>query len=741
MKIQLDTVDPDGNARNFADGKIAIVHSDQIENNLMLYDLENLNTPKTTIKCTRSEEHMEVVYMTFYIRGNETEMNKKTKKITTMSPQMSFFFEPADIANIENMDEGIKVSDGNFTLRICRSDLKNPTFKKHETYPKCITECSKTLQVDQFNRTLLLTMSMDKIIENKSALGQISAANMRMPLLLTPFYVDVYQHKVLCAANSTMNNSHNFNRLIAAVVQAFIQHTTEVGIFYEKCGATCADDVVKQSDATKEEIFLHMEEYLDYLLNMKQRVRDIESDSASLGVSENGDYLSDTDFVKTLTPSINHEWMHLKDKIFEAFEYISNHINSEYAYDSGLGFQRTPDCGWNCVRTKNGETQNLSGIPLRATVQVRKEEFASRLKSGDKSLECVSEYIDIDDCEGLAAKNTSLLDMLHELPLGTIYTMVDRTLKMPEHVHHLKFRALILKCLEQLKMDQKNVSLGLVFAGSAHAGNANAEVDARDHGSGVSSNLDAKQYENVMQLLNEGSMAGHAVPVFHDIDESKSVTVDALTLKYVEDFKFYEATGMVVQCDEDLKVAQKKQITDIYKYLSDSTRLVKVCMPKKSKDIQSWYQYSIAMGSLSVETDTLLDPQTDLKAKIEPFSLLKNHSHTNHYLIDMKISNKAESTIRKILETMRHSYCIDNDSWREFQRRTNFTWGAWYERIPPVLVKAGKTGMYLEIIPIRIVLSNDKNNSRMRQACAKYKSISYQKINNHCSILYINTDK
>lgn len=315
--------------------------------------------------------------------------------------------------------------------------------------------------------------------------------------------------------------------------------------------------------------------------------------------------------------------------------------------------------------------------------------------------------------------------------------MVDRTLKMPEHIHHLNFRALILKCLEQLKMDQKNVSLGLVFAGSAHAENADAEVDTRGHGSGVSSHLDTKQYENVMQLLNEGSMAGHAVPVFHDIDESKSFTVDALTLNYVKDFKFYEATGMVVQCDEDFTVTQKKRISDIYKYLSDSTRLVKVCIPKKSEDMQSWYRYSIAMGSLSVETNTLLDPQTNLKAKIEPFSLLKNHSHTNHYLIDMKISNQAEITIRKILKTMRHSYCTDNDSWIEFQHRTNFTWSAWYERIPPVLVKAGKTDSYLEILPFRMVLSNDKNNSKMRQACARYKSISYQKINNHCSILYI----
>ena len=160
-------------------------------------------------------------------------------------------------------------------------------------------------------------------------------------------------------------------------------------------------------------------------------------------------------------------------------------------------------------------------------------------------------------------------------------------------------------------------------------------------------------------------------------------------------------------------------------------------MPKKSKDIQSWYRYSIAMGSLSVETNTLLDQHSDLKAQIEPFSLIKNRSNTHHYLIGMKISNEAEITIRKILKTMRHSYCIDNDFWRDFQRRTNFTWGAWYERLPPVLVKANKTTNNIKITPIRMVLSNDKNNSKMHEVCAKYKSTSYQKISNHCSILYI----
>ena len=146
------------------------------------------------------------------------------------------------------------------------------------------------------------------------------------------------------------------------------------------------------------------------------------------------------------------------------------------------------------------------------------------------------------------------------------------------------------------------------------------------------------------------------------------------------------------------------------------------------------------MGSLSIETNTLLDQQSDRRAQIEPFNLFKNQNNTNHYLIDMKISNEADITIRKILQTMRHSYCIDNHCWRKFQRRTNFTWGAWYERIPPVLVKAGKAGTDIEIIPIRMVLSNDKNNSKMRQVCAKYKSISYQKINNHCSILYIDPE-
>jgi hypothetical protein len=723
MNVQLQVFDPDGRTRIFADGKLAIVHSDQISKDLMLHNLEDLQLPKTNVKCSRSEDRMRVVYMTFYIRGNAAEMSEKAKKITCMSPQKTFFFEPADI---ENMEQGIEVSLHNYTLKMWRAELKNVEFKKCEEYPKCITECSKILQSDQMTRALLMTISLQTIAKNGGVCTEIMAANMRLPVLLTPFNVDVYQLRDVCAANSTINVHHNFNRLVAAVVQAFIQHCTEIGLFYEKCGATCAKDIMNADDETKEQLYLYMSQYMNNLLEMKRKTRDVEIAA---------DYSDATNDEKTkvVMQSVDQEWVHLKDKIFEAFEYFCNHINSEYAYDSGLGFQKTEDDCWNCVRTKGGETQNLSGIPLKATVQVRRDEFASKLKSGDKSLEFVSELIDIDDCEGLAAKNTVLLDMLHELSIDEVYTMVDQTLEMPEHVHHFLFRPLIMKCLEQLKMDPKNVVLGLVFAGSAHAGNADKERHCNTALSASSSHFDTDQYARVMDMIKHGAIGGHAVPVYYEIDREKSFQHESFSLNLVRDFKFYEATGMVVECNDNFSNAEKMQMLEIYKFLSASKSHVKVCIPKKSLDMKSWYCYSIAMGSLSVETENIIKTDGSEKARIEPFSLLKNQYKTSHYLIDMPISTEASLAIQQILKTMRHSYVTDDSDWRQFQTRTKFVWSPWYERVPPTRVLKHNE---VEIIPFRMVISGDKNNTTMRQACTKYKSLSYQIINSHCSIVY-----
>jgi hypothetical protein len=666
---------------------------------------------------------MQVVYMTFYIRGNEAEMSEKAKEITCMSPQKTFFFEPADI---ENMEQGIELNLHNYTLKLWRAELKNVDFKKCEEYPKCITECSKILQSDQMTRALLMTISLQTIAKNGGVCTEIMAANMRLPVLLTPFNVDVYQLREVCAANSTINVHHNFNRLVAAVVQAFIQHCTEIGLFYEKCGATCAKDIMNADDETKEQLYLYMSQYMNHLLDMKQKTRDVE-----MGVDD-FDGTNDVQ-INVVMQSANQEWVHLKDKIFEAFEYFCNHINSEYAYDAGLGFQKNEDNCWNCVRTKNGETQNLSGIPLKATVQVRRDEFASKLKSGDKSLEFVSELIDIDDCEGLAAKNTVLLDMLHKLSIDEVSAMVDQTLEMPEHVHHFLFRPLIMKCLTQLKMDPKNVVLGLVFAGSAHAGNADENRQGKTALSASSSHFDTEQYTSVMDMIRDGVIGGHAVPVYYDIDKQKSFEHEAFSMNLVRDFKFYEATGMVVECNDNFSKKKKMKILEIYNFLLASKSRVKVCIPKKTMDMKSWYCYSIAMGSLSIETENPIKTDGSEKALIEPFSLLKNQYKTNHYLIDMPISTKARLAIQQILKTMRHSYVTDDSDWRQFQARTKFVWGPWYERVPPTRVLKDNE---VEIIPYRMVISGDNNNAAMWQACKKYKSLSYQIINNHCSIVY-----
>ena len=723
MNVQLQVLDPDGMTRIFADGKLSIVHSDQISKDLLLHDLENLQFPKTDVNCSRSEDRMQVVYMTFYIRGNEAEMSEKAKEITCMSPQKTFFFEPVDI---ENMEQGIELNLHNYTLKLWRAELKNVDFKKCEEYPKCITECSKILQSDQMTRALLMTISLQTIAKNGGVCTEIMAANMRLPVLLTPFNVDVYQLREVCAANSTINVHHNFNRLVAAVVQAFIQHCTEIGLFYEKCGATCAKDIMNADDETKEQLYLYMSQYMNHLLDMKQKTRDVE-----MGVDD-FDGTNDVQ-INVVMQSANQEWVHLKDKIFEAFEYFCNHINSEYAYDAGLGFQKNEDNCWNCVRTKSGETQNLSGIPLKATVQVRQDEFASKLKSGDKSLEFVSELIDIDDCEGLAAKNTVLLDMLHELSIDEVSSMVDQTLEMPEHVHHFLFRPLIMKCLTQLKMDPKNVVLGLVFAGSAHAGNADENCQGKTALSASSSHFDTEQYTSVMDMIRDGVIGGHAVPVYYDIDKQKSFEHEAFSMNLVRDFKFYEATGMVVECNDNFSKKKKMKILEIYNFLLASKSRVKVCIPKKTMDMKSWYCYSIAMGSLSIETENPIKTDGSEKALIEPFSLLKNQYKTNHYLTDMPISTKARLAIRQILKTMRHSYVTDDSDWRKFQARTKFVWGPWYERVPPTRVLKDNE---VEIIPYRMVISGDNNNAAMWQACKKYKSLSYQIINNHCSIVY-----